>query len=1228
MWPVRIAFPYKAPSALDEKLCLRVDSRALVLSCISSAGEAAVAQWPPEHLQSPGAARKRARSSDERQSGLTDDEEALLSALWRCVRRGTLALAPRCESASRHDAKILLTARVSLEWRPPDDTDADLDSSSIFADLRRVLEAVFPPVLHAAGPPPQPLAVDVKGAVSACATRYTSTAALLPCISALRLTDTGSPVAQGAATASMFPYQRQAAHWMVVREVGGAGGLGTRPLSAATTAARIASAHEMPAEKVISSARSPLAAYASDLLRVVSERYGPLGSHRRTHSRARSHILWTPLPPSALDDGRAGAELDRSPLSEGPGSPPLFWQMQTGAVVCEAQSGADGAGLDESSTFDGLQGVGGLVCDETGLGKTLEVLALVCAHPLTEQPWLHRPPGAATSGPMDPYGDGAAGSDAVDGTQLLADGIATTFGEDPKRLAAELDTVASAWLRMLESDASSAADFEGAEQPAGAVAAEALPHFLCRATLVVVPSNILRQWAIDEVAKWAPFLAVHVYGGVKGIVSGSAAAIRAARRRRRRSSTGAPPPPSPEHDCNLELAAVLCADVVLTSFDTLHADLFHAGGRRLEAPKAAAAAYPAVRSPLFSAVFHRVVLDESHMVGGGGASAAARMALTLLGRYRWCVSGTPLENPADLCNTLAFLRHRPFGERIWARTVLLPALSPPKPVESLSDADPPASGSLEPRDVEPPPPRSALVGHLLRRFGSGRELLDAVLRPILWRNTKVAVALAGELELPPLTFVLLRLALTAVERQFYLAVEGATAALRTQLDDADDAGPAATSAVADPAPPDPVPAARHDDDADMLPFTPGGAGAEQPDASASDALQATADGPSQSLDVSAAAPSRPYRGHSRVGVAALDSEGRLRARQSAALQLRMACVHGRLCSLIVSRRQRAGAAPPVDDSGAPLPGHSADSPAAVAFKLGSFRRRSRPRRDSWQVSKTRRRRRQAHGSLLRDAGGDGEGGLVRDSMLDLISSLVDLAALDVERARLAVFRSLQQLGAVLEQRAAAAPSPADACPLLEEAAAAYREGRGLSAATVISRASFAEENTAVRPWVHLDIASLAGLQRTLARLGSADEAAAADDEILRGVIAPFMSARLRLQFAFCLVNLRDVVLRLDRPPAAWLDEAWLASDAADGRVPSEVRGVGRGLRRDSTRFLFPCNTPAGARGALRLSPARCGSALAVLEARPRRLETACGCRCRLGAQPPLRRGQRRRPLLR
>ena len=55
-------------------------------------------------------------------------------------------------------------------------------------------------------------------------------------------------------------------------------------------------------------------------------------------------------------------------------------------------------------------------------------------------------------------------------------------------------------------------------------------------------------------------------------------------------------------------------------------------------------------SPLFTTVFHRVILDEAHRIKSRTTSTC-KAAMQLKARKRWCVTGTPLQNRvgSELC---------------------------------------------------------------------------------------------------------------------------------------------------------------------------------------------------------------------------------------------------------------------------------------------------------------------------------------------------------------------------------------------------------------------------------------------------------------------------------------------------------------------------------------------------------------------------------------------------
>ncbi|KAF8243891.1 hypothetical protein K440DRAFT_31423 [Wilcoxina mikolae CBS 423.85] len=89
-------------------------------------------------------------------------------------------------------------------------------------------------------------------------------------------------------------------------------------------------------------------------------------------------------------------------------------------------------------------------------------------------------------------------------------------------------------------------------------------------------------------------------------------------------------------------------DVVLTTYHTLMTDYFAAGGK---APRK-----QNVGRILHSISWMRVVLDEAHIIRSGTAKLA-RAACALQAKYRWCLTGTPLQNRVeDFGSLLSFLR--------------------------------------------------------------------------------------------------------------------------------------------------------------------------------------------------------------------------------------------------------------------------------------------------------------------------------------------------------------------------------------------------------------------------------------------------------------------------------------------------------------------------------------------------------------------------------------------
>lgn len=145
-----------------------------------------------------------------------------------------------------------------------------------------------------------------------------------------------------------------------------------------------------------------------------------------------------------------------------------------------------------------------------------------------------------------------------------------------------------------------------------------LPAGLSKSTLVVAPLALIKQWEgeiIEKVEKTHK-LRVCVYHG-----------------NTRAKATD-----------NLE-----DYDVVITTYGTLTSD--HGAVDRKKA-----------KSGLFSVYWYRIILDEAHTIKNRNAKAT-KAACELDAEYRWCLTGTPMQNNLDeLQSLIKFLRIKPFND--------------------------------------------------------------------------------------------------------------------------------------------------------------------------------------------------------------------------------------------------------------------------------------------------------------------------------------------------------------------------------------------------------------------------------------------------------------------------------------------------------------------------------------------------------------------------------------
>ena len=290
---------------------------------------------------------------------------------------------------------------------------------------------------------------------------------------------------------------------------------------------------------------------------------------------------------------------------------------------------------------------GGILAEEMGLGKTVEVLALICVHPRAASP---RKSNLEDSSVLYKIGSAEAALDVkmVKNSPRIYGISNARPHESPHRLYNVEYTQYDQFYKTPD-------QFQ-VRIPSEATPNVSLELEQCSATLIITPPAILDQWE-REIRTHIPMFKVFVYQGMSKMQQLFERGVDTTAEKAGHSSD--------------KIRSVLCShDIVLTTYNVLSKEIHHAR----EIPDRATRSgniYKRQRSPLVTLDWWRVVLDEAQMIESG-VSNAAKVARLIPRQNAWAVSGTPVRKDAeDLRGLLIFLRIEPYAgsQRLWNRMV-------------------------------------------------------------------------------------------------------------------------------------------------------------------------------------------------------------------------------------------------------------------------------------------------------------------------------------------------------------------------------------------------------------------------------------------------------------------------------------------------------------------------------------------------------------------------------
>ena len=202
-----------------------------------------------------------------------------------------------------------------------------------------------------------------------------------------------------------------------------------------------------------------------------------------------------------------------------------------------------------------------------------------------------------------------------------------------------------------------------------------------------------------------------------------------------------------------------CVDVVVTTYGSVQSE--YASLARSSKTNNGSIE-PSHSHPLLKHDWKRVILDEAHGIKNTG-TVVSKACCMLKAEYRWCVTGTPIQNSLqDVYGLLKFLRHEPWCEATFWKNAITNSLSGAS--NGTGNASAMADNNEDGKEEGPSPQALAVSA----AFGRVKR----VLAPIILRRTKDTLTEDGTpiLTLPPIDSSVINVSLSDPEREFYNAL--------------------------------------------------------------------------------------------------------------------------------------------------------------------------------------------------------------------------------------------------------------------------------------------------------------------------------------------------------------------------------------------------------------------------------------------------------------------------